>query len=1114
MFKKLIALSLLLIGVFTLTACGPSKEEQEIKDLLEDAKSVLILPSGIVNSDMDLLTSLANDVVVSWESSNTAVIANDGTVTRPANGEGNATVTLTATLSLEGQEVEKEFEVIVAEEALSTEFQTVLALLDSTLGDIVEFEGIVNGLFDGGYFLSDGTNSIGVYYGDYTSTETIAIGDTVKVKGEYAKYNTLFQISNLTEETKVTAGDGTNPLTPTVKTVAEMLALDSTDATIHGKLYTVSGFVELRGDYDNVYLVDGDDAILIYYYSLDDSLAALEDNEGLKITITTVYYTNHGTNGPMLVFDGGEDDIAMATLTDAEALAADVIAADGLIPDAAVADITLPTAGPNGSTYTNWVSDKTAQFSNAGVFGARGTESITVTFTATATKGTETGTVSVEVVVPVNSTIAEVKAMDNGDLFETTGVVYEESYYGFFITAGGENLFVFSKDLLDDVKPGDSITVIGSLNVYKGLPQVNVISETITAGTATLPTPIIASVEGAVNDVYPRGTVLTVTGTVSLEGQYDDVTITGLDGGALKVYYRSNADELEDYVGKIITLDIVTYQKDEYGVTVLFQGVKADVTEVTAFTVDHKLQTIADNINLGDLSGLFNDITLPATDDLDATATITWATSDATVIEADGTIHVQYGTEGTATLTATVTIGTDTLDRTFNVVVIDGDTLSGTTIAAALLEEDAEVVIVEGVVSGFTPWGNPFIQDPNGVAIYLDHEFTEDIAIGDKIIVRGELDTYYKARMLVDVVLLEEVSSDNAVYTNSSIMSSSTIGNEDDVTKYSGQKFRMLLKIKSVNDGYGNVEFYGGTDVLVMDIDEFAPWFDTYYNNEDSVIVEFILFDLSYGNVRIVDVKLPNATPTTTEKLDWVESLIVPVSYTKTDIELDTALSNFYYDATVVWTSGTPATLSAEGTVTRPAFGGGNITVTMTAVITVDSTDRTVTFDVEVVQEDPVFAPCGTELFISEYVEGGGYNKVIEIFNPTAETIDLSTYKLYYYSNANTTYTELQLTGSLASGEVLVLANTGVDASIASEVDVLDNFINHNGNDSYELYNGSTLIDYIGNIGSSSDYAKDVTLVRNMDIHGGNTTYTPGEWVTFGKDTLENVGSHVINPDA
>ena len=35
-----------------------------------------------------------------------------------------------------------------------------------------------------------------------------------------------------------------------------------------------------------------------------------------------------------------------------------------------------------------------------------------------------------------------------------------------------------------------------------------------------------------------------------------------------------------------------------------------------------------------------------------------------------------------------------------------------------------------------------------------------------------------------------------------------------------------------------------------------------------------------------------------------------------------------------------------------------------------------------------------TELLISEYIEGSGYNKALEIFNGTGSTIDLSEYSL------------------------------------------------------------------------------------------------------------------------
>ena len=42
---------------------------------------------------------------------------------------------------------------------------------------------------------------------------------------------------------------------------------------------------------------------------------------------------------------------------------------------------------------------------------------------------------------------------------------------------------------------------------------------------------------------------------------------------------------------------------------------------------------------------------------------------------------------------------------------------------------------------------------------------------------------------------------------------------------------------------------------------------------------------------------------------------------------------------------------------------------------------------------------CNSELFISEYMEGSGNNKAVEIYNPTSSTVNLSGYTLYLVGN-------------------------------------------------------------------------------------------------------------------
>jgi hypothetical protein len=219
-------------------------------ELLEDAKVALTLPSGIVESDLDLPLTAANGTTVVWSSNNTDVIANDGTVTRPAEGAGDATVTLTATFSIGTEtDVVVDYIVVVPElepvaKAVGFQlFATIAALHASTLGDDISFQGIVVGLFDSGYYLTDGTNALSVYSPGYD--DAITFGTTVLVEGAYGKYNSTFQITDVINETIISQG-GTNPLPITVATVGEIIAMDSSDKLLAGKFFTVTGTIELR----------------------------------------------------------------------------------------------------------------------------------------------------------------------------------------------------------------------------------------------------------------------------------------------------------------------------------------------------------------------------------------------------------------------------------------------------------------------------------------------------------------------------------------------------------------------------------------------------------------------------------------------------------------------------------------------------------------------------------------------------------------------------------------------------------------------------------------------------------------------------------------------------
>lgn len=81
--------------------------------LNEAANALTIENADSVKSNLILPTNLGNGITVSWESSNTNTIASNGVVTRPSIGSNPISLTLTATLQLNGASITKTFEVTV-----------------------------------------------------------------------------------------------------------------------------------------------------------------------------------------------------------------------------------------------------------------------------------------------------------------------------------------------------------------------------------------------------------------------------------------------------------------------------------------------------------------------------------------------------------------------------------------------------------------------------------------------------------------------------------------------------------------------------------------------------------------------------------------------------------------------------------------------------------------------------------------------------------------------------------------------------------------------------------------------------------------------------------------
>ena len=109
-------------------------------------------------------------------------------------------------------------------------------------------------------------------------------------------------------------------------------------------------------------------------------------------------------------------------------------------------------------------------------------------------------------------------------------------------------------------------------------------------------------------------------------------------------------------------------------------------------------------------------------------------------------------------------------------------------------------------------------------------------------------------------------------------------------------------------------------------------------------------------------------------------------------------------------------------------------------------------------------------LFFTEYVEGSGSNKALEIYNGTGAPVDLSTYTVELYPNGSARPSDTLLLSDiqpfLADDAVLVIANSGADPAILAVADITSKVTAFNGNDAIALRENSDLVDVIGVIGS------------------------------------------------
>ncbi len=183
-------------------------------------------------------------------------------------------------------------------------------------------------------------------------------------------------------------------------------------------------------------------------------------------------------------------------------------------------------------------------------------------------------------------------------------------------------------------------------------------------------------------------------------------------------------------------------------------------------------------------------------------------------------------------------------------------------------------------------------------------------------------------------------------------------------------------------------------------------------------------------------------------------------------------------------------------------------------------------------------AQNGTDVFFSEYIEGNGNNKALEIFNPGDVALDLSAYRLVYSANGSQwdmnwrsfpsgSFIPPKKTRTLANSQFTAV---GFSLDDADELDIPP----FSGNDAIGLMRISAvdtvLVDVIGIPGVDPGSGWDVagvlsatanhTLIRKSSIEKGNSNWDisrgtneiDSEWIVKPTDFADSLGRHFFRP--
>ena len=148
------------------------------------------------------------------------------------------------------------------------------------------------------------------------------------------------------------------------------------------------------------------------------------------------------------------------------------------------------------------------------------------------------------------------------------------------------------------------------------------------------------------------------------------------------------------------------------------------------------------------------------------------------------------------------------------------------------------------------------------------------------------------------------------------------------------------------------------------------------------------------------------------------------------------------------------------------------------------------------------FTSCGdnnktnSPLIISEYVEGAGADKAIELYNISDKEVTLDDYTLSVYVS-ETRSSNIKLSGTLAPNETYVVVNKDSSSELLNKANLVQSML-YVGKQPISLMRGSKVMDIVGYANDNSiDFGTDLILVRKVNYMIPRVTFDEYDWIRY-----------------